>query len=60
MTLHERDFEQLYKYIISLQFENAQNSNLACWIEDLLRKPQIPDWLFIIMKIQQDGCLNVL
>ena len=29
--------------ILSLQFENAQNSNLFCWIEDLLGKSQIPE-----------------
>ena len=46
-------------YIISLQFKNAQNSNLLCWIEDL-RKPQIPQWLFVIAEIQQGECLNVL
>ena len=37
-----------YRYV-----ENAQNSNLLCWIEDLLRKPQIPEWLFVIAEIQQ-------
>ena len=49
-----------YRYIISLQFENAENANLLCWIEDLLRKPQIPEWLFVIAEIQQGECLNVL
>ena len=36
------DFVNFCRYVISLQFENAQNSNLLCWIEDLVRKPQIP------------------
>ena len=47
-------------FYISLQFENAYNSNLLCWIEDFLRKPQIPEWLFGIAEIQQGECLNVL
>ena len=54
-----RILNNFYRYIISLKFENIQNSNLLCWIEDLLRKPQKPEWLCVIA-IQQGKCLNVL
>ena len=33
---------------------------LTClfWIEDLLRKPQIPEWLFVIAEIQCSAVSN--
>ena len=48
-----------YITCISLKFENVQNSNLLCWIEDFLRKPH---WngSFVFAEIQQGKCLNVL
>ena len=51
--------KKFYRFIISLKFEHIQNSNLLCWIEDHLIKPQKPEWLFVIA-IQQGKCLNVL
>ena len=58
--MREQNFVSNKFYIlIIIQFENAQNFNLFCWIKDLLRKPQISEWLFIIAEIEQGECLKV-